>query len=248
MFKTGLMRPAALVIGRSATALYGSSLQGLKTRAIFHHAAARSAISAFADAMTNNLSRSKTYSTLLWSKSLGDPLGGTELANGRHQVKLYEPKAADDAPEFAPFLLLGSLQFSEACLRVYGHPQLLKIAEEINGEDFTPFNESLFFKEPGVGAAVSWHQDGSTHWDSPDFDGGIHGFNFMAQVYGSTAVNGVWVLSGSHTLGKINIKEMVERSGSKRIEGTVPLVCYPGEIDNCCMDPLPIRVLNRGSL
>ena len=77
--------------------------------------------------------------TLLWSKSLGDPLGGTELANGRHQVKLYEPKAADDAPEFAPFLLLGSLQFSEACLRVYGHPQLLKIAEEINGDDFTPF-------------------------------------------------------------------------------------------------------------
>ena len=29
--------------------------------------------------------------TLLWSKPLGDPLGGTELANGRHQVKLREP-------------------------------------------------------------------------------------------------------------------------------------------------------------
>ncbi len=26
--------------------------------------------------------------TLVWSKPLGDPLGGTELANGRHQVKL----------------------------------------------------------------------------------------------------------------------------------------------------------------
>ena len=34
-------------------------------------------------------------------------------------------------------------------------PQLLKIAEAINGEDFTPFNEALFIKEPGVGAAVS---------------------------------------------------------------------------------------------
>ena len=68
---------------------------------------------------------------------------------------------------------------------------------------FAPFNESLFIKEPGIGAAVSWHQDGSTHWDNPDFDGGIHGFNFMAQVYGSTAVNGVWVLPGSHKQGKL---------------------------------------------
>jgi hypothetical protein len=49
--------------------------------------------------------------------------------------------------------------------------------------------------------AVSWHQDGTTHWESDDFDQDIHGFNFMAQVYGSTAVNGVWVLPGSHKLG-----------------------------------------------
>ncbi|MEM7279725.1 MAG: hypothetical protein AAF385_16560, partial [Pseudomonadota bacterium] len=70
---------------------------------------------------------------LLWSKPLGDPLGGTEIANGRHQVKLFEPEAADDAPAYAPFVLLGSLQFSEACLRVYGHPQLLQVAADIYG-------------------------------------------------------------------------------------------------------------------
>ena len=29
--------------------------------------------------------------TLVWSKPLGDPLGGTALANGRHQVKMFEP-------------------------------------------------------------------------------------------------------------------------------------------------------------
>ena len=57
--------------------------------------------------------------TLVWSRPLGDPLGGTTLANGRHEVKLFEPEAAADAPEAAPFLLLGSLQFSDACLRVY---------------------------------------------------------------------------------------------------------------------------------
>jgi hypothetical protein len=63
-----------------------------------------------------------TAPNLVWSKPLGDPLGGSALANGRHQVKLHEPKAAANAPEWAPFILLGSLQFSEACLRVYGHP------------------------------------------------------------------------------------------------------------------------------
>lgn len=170
---------------------------------------------------------------LVWSKPLGDPLGGSALANGRHQVKLHEPKAAEDAPAAAPFILLGSLQFSETCLRVYGHPQLLKVAEEINGKDFAPFNESLFIKEPGIGAAVSWHQDGTTHWDSEDFDDGIHGFNFMAQVYGSTAVNGVWVLPGSHKLGKVDIKKLVEESGSERIANTVPLVCDPGDVVMC---------------
>ena len=144
----------------------------------------------------------------MWSKPLGDPLGGTELANGRHQVKLFEPEASESAPEYAPFILLGSLQFSESCLRVYGHPQLLRVAESINGADFAPFNESLFIKDPGVGAAVSWHQDGNTHWESENFDEGIHGFNFMAQVYGSTAVNGVWVKPGSHKVGKIDIKQL----------------------------------------
>jgi hypothetical protein len=170
---------------------------------------------------------------LVWSKPLGDPLGGTELANGRHQVKLFEPQASASAPEFAPFILLGSLQFSESCLRVYGHPQLLRVAEAVNGSDFAPFNESLFIKEPGVGAAVSWHQDGDTHWDSEHFDEGIHGFNFMAQVYGSTAVNGVWVKPGSHRVGKIDIKKLIADSGSERIEGMVPLVCNPGDVIIC---------------
>ena len=132
-----------------------------------------------------------TAPTLLWSKPLGDPFGGTTLANGRHPVKMFEPKAAEDAPKEVVYLILGSLQFSEAALRVYGHPQLLAVAAAINGPDFTPFNEALFIKEPGLGASVAWHQDGVTHWDSPTLDGFTHGFNFMAQLYGCTAANGV---------------------------------------------------------
>jgi hypothetical protein len=127
---------------------------------------------------------------------------------------MFEPKAPEDSPVASPFILLGSLQFSEACLRTYAHPELLKVAEAINGKDFAPFNEALFIKEPGIGAAVSWHQDGVTHWDSENFDEDIHGFNFMAQVFGSTAVNGVWVVPGTHKIGKIDIQELVNISGS----------------------------------
>ena len=171
--------------------------------------------------------------TIVWSKPLGDPLGGTELANGRHQVKMFEPKPSSDAPETVPLILLGTLQFSDACLRTYAHPKLLKVAENINGKDFAPFNEALFIKEPGIGAAVSWHQDGVTHWDSNDFEEGIHGFNFMAQVYGSTAVNGVWVLPGTHKVGKIDIKKLIQESGSERLDGAVPIVCNPGDVVIC---------------
>ena len=171
--------------------------------------------------------------TLVWSKPLGDPLGGTELANGRHQIKMFEPEAKEDAPMAVPLILLGSLQFSDACLRTYAHPKLLKVAESINGKDFAPFNEALFIKEPGIGAAVSWHQDGVTHWESENFDEEIHGFNFMAQAYGSTAVNGVWVVPGTHKVGKIDIKKKVAETGSERIDGAVPIVCNPGDVVIC---------------
>ena len=55
----------------------------------------------------------------------------------------------------------------------------------------------------------------------------------MAQVYGSTAVNGVWVLPGSHKIGKVDITELVKDSGSERIKGTVPLVCGAGDVIIC---------------
>ena len=73
-------------------------------------------------------------------------------------MKELEPP--DGAPEYVMQVVLGSLQFSEACLRVYGHPQLLAVAESINGPDFTPFNEAVWIKHPGLGGPVPWHQDG----------------------------------------------------------------------------------------
>jgi hypothetical protein len=133
-------------------------------------------------------------------------------------------------PKEVVFLILGSLQFSEASLRVYGHPGLLGVAAGINGADFTPFNEALWIKEPGKGASVAWHQDGVTHWDSPDWDQGSHGFNFMGQLYGCTAANGVWVVPGSHKLGRIDIKALVARAGTERLPDAVPIICAPGDV------------------
>jgi hypothetical protein len=176
------------------------------------------------------LGADSTAPNLLWSKPLGDPFGGTKLANGHHPVKMFEPTAAADAPKEVVYLILGSLQFSEAALRVYGHPELLAVAAAINGPDFTPFNEALFIKEPGRGASVAWHQDGTTHWDSPEWDQGVHGFNFMAQLYGCTAANGVWVVPGSHKLGKIDIASLVAKAGSERLPDAVPMIAKPGDV------------------
>jgi hypothetical protein len=167
---------------------------------------------------------------LVWARPLSDPFGGTSAAHGRYPVKMFEPAAPADAPDEVVYLVLGSLQFSDACLRAYGHPQLLAAAAAINGPDFVPFNEALWMKAPGLGASVAWHQDGWTHWNSPDRDEGSHGFNFMAQLYGCTAANGLWVVPGSHRLGKVDIAAMVAAAGTERLPQAVPLVCAPGDV------------------
>ncbi|MDH4365640.1 MAG: phytanoyl-CoA dioxygenase family protein [Acidimicrobiia bacterium] len=165
-----------------------------------------------------------------WVRPLSDPLGGTSAAHGRHPAKMFEPRPPEGAPEWVVQLFLGSLQFSEACLRVYGHPDMLRVAEAINGPDFTPFNEAVWIKQPGLGGSVAWHQDGWTHWDSPLLDEHTHGFNFMGQLYGCNAVNGLWVLPGSHRMGKVDIKAMIDEAGSDRLPGAVPLLCDPGDV------------------
>lgn len=168
--------------------------------------------------------------TVTMVRPLSDPVGGTAASNGRHPAKMTEPVAPAGTPEWVVQLVLGSLQFSDACLRTYGHPQLLAVAETINGDDFTPFNEGVWIKQPRLGGSVAWHQDGWTHWDSPDLDDDTHGFNFMGQLYGCDAANGLWVVPGSHRLGKIDIKALVADAGSDRLPDAVPLICEPGDV------------------
>jgi len=168
--------------------------------------------------------------TITWAAPLTDEFGGTNIAKGRHPVKMTEPTPPMGAPEHVVQLITGSLQFSDACLRLYGQPHLLAIAAAINGEDFAPFNEAIWIKHPRLGGSVGWHQDGFTHWARPDLDSGTHGFNFMAQLYGCTPANGLWVVPGSHRIGKADIKVVVDAAGSERLPQAVPLVCGPGDV------------------
>lgn len=166
-------------------------------------------------------------------RPLSDLYGGTAKNHGRHPVAMAVPDAPSDAPEYVMQLLLGPLQHSAAHLRLYGHPQMLAVAEAVNGADFVPFNEAVWIKLPRLGGSVSWHQDGWTHWDNPELDGGTHGFNFMAQLYGCDAANGLWVVPGTHLAGKADIPTMAAAAGSDRLPDAVPLICDPGDVVIC---------------
>ena len=171
--------------------------------------------------------------TFRFGKPLSDPFGGTDANNGRHPAKMFEPTPDADAPNYTIYFVYGIFQVMDAFLRLYGHPKLLKVAEAVNGEDFAPFNDSIWIKEPGLGTSVAWHQDGTTHWNHPQWHENIHGFNFMAQLEDTNPVNSLWVVPGTHKQGKVDIKKMVDDAGTDQLPNAVPMLCKAGDIAIC---------------
>jgi ectoine hydroxylase-related dioxygenase (phytanoyl-CoA dioxygenase family) len=164
-------------------------------------------------------------------KPLSDPAGGTAALGGRHPSKMAEPIPDRDAPTYTVLRMRGMCQYMPSGLRVYGHPQLLAIAASINGDDFVPFNDVIFVKQPNIGGSIAWHQDGVTHWNSPDWNEGIHGFNYQVQIYPTTVGNALWVMPGTHKKGRADIKKMVnDNGGSEQLPGALPLICAPGDV------------------
>lgn len=166
-----------------------------------------------------------------FTRPLADPWGGTQALGGRHPAQMAQPRPDADAPEHVVFLMYAMCQAMPSGLRLYGHRGLLAAAQSINGTDFVPFNDAIFVKQPGLGGSVAWHQDGVTHWNAPNWDEGIHGFNFQVQLYPATAGNCLWVIPGSHKLGKADTKAMVRANGgSEQLPGAVPLICAAGDV------------------
>ena len=164
-------------------------------------------------------------------RPLVDPWGGTAALGGRHPVKMRQPTLVDETAPKVVFLMTGMCQTMASGLRLYGHPQLLAVAASINGEDFVPYNDATFIKQPGQGGAVSWHQDGVTHWDHPHWDPGIHGFNFQVQLYDTSAASCLWVVPGSHREGKIDIPaRLAANGGEEQLPDAVPLACRAGDV------------------
>ena len=52
----------------------------------------------------------------------------------------------------------------------------------------------------------------------------------MAQLYGCTPANGLWVVPGSHKQGRIDIRKKVAEAGCERLPDAVPFVCEPGDL------------------
>lgn len=173
------------------------------------------------------------YRSFSYAKPLSDPYGGTDAANGRYEAKMSEPIPAKDAPGETIFFISGMCQLLDSCLRHYGNPKFLEVAEAINGPDFTPFTDGIWIKEPGLGTSVAWHQDGTTLWQREDWHEDIHGFNFMTQLYDTTAENALWVVPGSHKLGKIDIRQRVADSGTDRLPDAIPMLCKAGDVAIC---------------
>jgi hypothetical protein len=168
--------------------------------------------------------------TAYWAKPLSDPFAGTEKNQGRHTFRMFEPEPAADAPAHVIFSVVAPIHFSEAYLRMCGHPDLLRLSAAVNGEDFVPFQEGIVIKRPHEGASFSWHQDGTTHWDSPAWNQHSHGVNLMPQLYGSTAANGVWYVPGTQRAGRLDMTALDFEPGSDRVRNAVPLICAPGDV------------------
>ena len=127
------------------------------------------------------------------------------------------------------------LMMMDSALRVYGHPSILSIASSVNGPDFVPFHEGIFYKQPSVGPATPWHQDGRTHWDENgysleqnDGSGKTHGFNLSVSWSRGTPENCLWVLPGSHR------RWLLHQGGkfptvSARLKSAVPMMLAPGD-------------------
>ncbi len=141
---------------------------------------------------------------------------------------------SDDEPAVVS-LVSHPLMLMDSALRVYAHPQILKMVASINGPDFVPFHEAVFHKGAGDGPPTGWHQDGRTHWhkdgralEKSDGSGKTHGFNLSVSWSNAGPENCLWVVPGSHR------KWLLADGGkfpaaNEQVPDAVPMMLAPGD-------------------
>lgn len=155
----------------------------------------------------------------------------------RNHLHMREPTPPEKAPETVPTMINHAIAFSDAALRIYGHPDLLRVAEALSGPDMTPFSENFYAKQPFLGTSTSWHQDPSSAWDTegwgtdPNWDLGTVGFNYHLSIYHGTPEQSLWVLPGSARMGRVDMESLsASVGGTDRLPGAVPVLCEPGDV------------------
>lgn len=148
---------------------------------------------------------------------------------------LHEREGQADGEPLGVGLVSHPLLMMDSALRTYAHPQILRMAASVNGEDFVPFHESVFHKAAGDGAPTPWHQDGRTHWtadgtalEQPDGSGKTHGFNLSVSWSNCTPENGLWVVPGSHRRWRL-ANDGSFPPISERLAEAVPMMLAPGD-------------------
>jgi hypothetical protein len=164
-----------------------------------------------------------------WARPLSDPVGGTDQEQRPPSGgDAASPSLGEDAPAWTVELLDGNLspERTPAC-RLYGHPGLLAAAASILGDDFVPYNEVTFVKEArprAVGRVAPGRHDALGRRRTGTM--GAHGFNFMTQLYPSTAgERRVGAAGQPQATARPTSGRLVAESGSDRIDGAQCRCC-----------------------
>ncbi len=150
-------------------------------------------------------------------------------------AKLFGKSGESAGERLVVGLISHPLLMMDSTLRVYAHPDILRMVEAVNGPDFIPFHESIFHKGAGEGPPTPWHQDGRTHWTADgeslaqlDGSGETHGFNLNVSWSQCTPQNALWVVPAS------NRQWLLANGGSfpkatQVLPEAVPVLMGPGD-------------------
>ena len=113
----------------------------------------------------------------------------------------------------------------------YGHPTCSPSPRRSTATTSCRSTRRSGSSRPASAASVAWHQDGWTHWDSPDLDCGqprvqLHGpalrLHVGERAVGRARARTAWARPTS--------RRWSTAAGSDRLPDAVPLVCAPGDV------------------